>query len=266
MVGEPSSPPGPALLQAARACLGKEGTFQPNQAAAHKGTRLGGDASHRHPCAPAGPRDPWDAVGLLRPGHKRGPAGTKAREAFQSKAPWVLVFHPRVESAWPGSGFQTLAFWPLCGRPQDGWPQRARCCWGPPGKGGMFKPKHSPSHERTWCLDCGSSNRSPCTQAGPVGPWAAEGLALHRRKRGLDGTKARVAFQSPPLLRPSFHHRAAYPLPGGSFQTLLRCCWRASHQAVITAELALGGPFPRAANRGRVKPNQPPSPNRTRLP
>ena len=134
MVGEPSSPPGPASLQAARACLGKEGTFQPNQAAAHKGTRLGGDASHRHPCTPAGPRDPWDAVGLLRPGHKRGPAGTKAREAFQSKAPWVLVFHPRVESAWPGSGFQTLAFWPLCGRPQDGWPQRARCCWGPPGE------------------------------------------------------------------------------------------------------------------------------------
>lgn len=134
LVGEPSSPPGPASLQAARACLGKEGTFQPNQAAAHKGTRLGGDASHRHPCAPAGPRDPWDAVGLLRPGHKRGPAGTKAREAFQSKAPWVLVFHPRVESAWPGSGFQTLAFWPLCGRPQDGWPQRARCCWGPPGE------------------------------------------------------------------------------------------------------------------------------------
>ena len=50
------------------------------------------------------------------------------------------------------------------------------------------------------------ASETPCTQARPREHWEAEGLHHPMCKRGLDGEKARVAFQSKPLLGLMFHH------------------------------------------------------------
>ena len=77
------------------------------------------------------------------------------------------------------------------------------------------------------------ATETPCTQPGPRGHWASEGLHHPRHRRDLHVKKSMVPVQSEPKLGLMFHNWVLCVFPGGYFQTLvLLSCWD-QHQALI---------------------------------